>query len=153
MDFDFAKLLQKREDKDQERTSTLVGLPFYWAPEMMSPNGYDFMVDLWALGVCLYELVTGIFPFGNQEDDTYELMEKVRKAKLEFPEHFMNNDKYIRFRSFVEILLHKNPLNRMGSKMIGMKLNYSIGDYETLKQHFWFQDFDFVSFNKGLFIL
>jgi len=33
------------------------------APEIVTKVGYSFEVDSWALGVLLYKLLTGCFPF------------------------------------------------------------------------------------------
>jgi len=33
------------------------------APEIINKVGYSFEVDTWALGVLLYKLLTGYFPF------------------------------------------------------------------------------------------
>ncbi len=44
---------------------TVVGDPLYFAPEMISQGGYDYAVDLWALGVTLYELFEEKNPFGD----------------------------------------------------------------------------------------
>lgn len=49
----------------QAKTTTLIGNPYYSAPEMISKGGYSFSVDIWALGVILYEMITGNLPFGN----------------------------------------------------------------------------------------
>ena len=39
------------------RTYTLIGTPHYMAPEVIRGKGYSFSVDLWSLGICLYEFL------------------------------------------------------------------------------------------------
>lgn len=41
----------------------VLGTPHYMAPEQFRPGGVDHRVDMWAVGVLLYELVTGARPF------------------------------------------------------------------------------------------
>ena len=142
-DFDFCKLLEDQKDKTLERAHTMVGLPFYWAPEMISGNGYGFLADIWALGICIYELVTGVLPFGGDEDDTYELMEKIKKNKLTFPTFMLRDDKFSRMKSFLEMILQKNPQDRLGLKSTNNP-GPRVGDYSSLKAHYWFTDFHFV---------
>jgi serine/threonine-protein kinase len=49
------------------RTAALVGTPFYMSPEQMqSSAGTDTRADIWALGVILYELLTGEAPFKGE---------------------------------------------------------------------------------------
>jgi calcium-dependent protein kinase len=61
IDFGISK---KVEDRGRRREMlTLTGTPYYRAPEMFEGGGYDEMVDIWALGVTIFKLMTGSTPF------------------------------------------------------------------------------------------
>lgn len=45
------------------RRTTMVGTPYYMAPELIQKNAYTENVDVWSLGVCLIELIEGNPPF------------------------------------------------------------------------------------------
>lgn len=42
---------------------TLCGTPLYLAPEMVAQVSYDESIDIWAIGVITYELLTDESPF------------------------------------------------------------------------------------------
>lgn len=44
-----------------------IGTRFYFAPEMLLRKGYDKKVDLWALGVYLYEMSSFSLPFLTED--------------------------------------------------------------------------------------
>ena len=59
MDFGLAKMLEEV----RKATTVVGGTPFYMAPEQSAGSGIDHRADLYALGVTLFELVTGKVPF------------------------------------------------------------------------------------------
>uniref|UniRef100_A0A7S2FVZ8 Protein kinase domain-containing protein n=1 Tax=Alexandrium andersonii TaxID=327968 RepID=A0A7S2FVZ8_9DINO len=56
-----------REIKDDARLTSKCGTKTYWAPEFFNMN-YGLKVDVWAIGVVMYGLVTGRFPFKGEDD-------------------------------------------------------------------------------------
>ena len=63
LDFGIAKFVA---DPDVTRTRLLVGTPSYMAPEQIEGGAADSRSDIWALGVVLYEMLTGKLPFGHE---------------------------------------------------------------------------------------
>lgn len=66
-DFGLAKKLQLEEDL---MTTSNCGTPPYEAPEILQGKSYGFKVDIWALGVVLYFMLFGNYPFGNDKNQT-----------------------------------------------------------------------------------
>lgn len=82
IDFGLSKRYgQNQLDHPKEKMHTIVGTPYYVAPEVLRGN-YDFSCDLWSLGVILYIMLSGYPPF--EGDSNKEIFRKVLKQKVEF---------------------------------------------------------------------
>jgi len=51
------------------RTYTIIGTPHYMAPEILTGKGYTYSVDLWSIGICLYEFMCGNVPYAEDAED------------------------------------------------------------------------------------
>ena len=80
------------------------------APEIVSKKEYSGApVDVWALGVLLYVLLCGTFPFKAQDEK--ELYRKIIKGTFDFPPHLSYGAK-----NLIAKLLMYNPFDRIESK-------------------------------------
>ena len=77
-DFGWSNYIQE----DEKRT-TVCGTPIYLAPEILQEKGHDEAVDIWCIGVLLFELVTASVPFQGNDIDT--LKDNILKLKITWP--------------------------------------------------------------------
>ncbi|XP_023608887.1 serine/threonine-protein kinase ULK3 isoform X7 [Myotis lucifugus] len=74
-DFGFSQHMSPWDEKH-----VLRGSPLYMAPEMVCQRQYDARVDLWSVGVILYEALFGQPPFASRSFT--ELEEKIRSNRV-----------------------------------------------------------------------
>ena len=63
-----------------DRRNTYCGTLDYACPEILEGNSYDNFVDIWAVGVLAYEMLTGKAPFYNLSRK--ETMKSIMKVSV-----------------------------------------------------------------------
>lgn len=64
---------------------TFCGSPVTISPEMFSSDSaHSFEVDWWAIGVILYYMLYGQYPFENVEDDVLEIYRSIQEDQPRF---------------------------------------------------------------------
>merc|ERR1719230_2473818 len=59
-DFGISKKLDSAVMRD-----TFVGTATHMSPERVLGEDYSFAADIWSLGLCVYELASGVYPYGS----------------------------------------------------------------------------------------
>lgn len=85
-DFGIAKILASEETRDITNTGTGVGTPEYMAPEQ-AMGQVDERADVYALGIVLYEMITGRIPF--RADTPMAVLIKKSTEPLPRPKQFV----------------------------------------------------------------
>ncbi|KAL3656467.1 hypothetical protein V7S43_018691 [Phytophthora oleae] len=67
------------------RRTTLCGTLDYLPPEMIENKPHDEQVDVWTLGILMYEFLTGAPPF--ETENTKETYRRIAHVDLKFPSH------------------------------------------------------------------
>ena len=118
----------------------IIGTPNYIAPEIIeciikrdsTENLISFEIDIWSVGVILYVLICGEFPFLDETLD--KMCEKILTCIVEFPETRKNNGEIsFQVHDLITKLLRKHPLERL--------------TIPEIINHAWFQSYFPQSFN------
>lgn len=117
--------------RSEGRTSTLVGAKEYFAPEQVGAgNGHGVAVDMWALGVLLYEMMVGSTPFvsesGKSETQMYDAIISHKEGTLSISSASKN-------------------CNEILNRLVSPTEERRISAGKTLR-HSWFSDLDMKQF-------
>ena len=124
-DFGLSKIMNNIE---KDKTYTVCGTPIYVAPEVLTGQGYNKLVDWWSVGVLLYEFLAGYSPYREART---KIDIKIYKKNLE-------QDPLISDTAFDLI---KKLCTFDVSKRIGK-------NFEDIKNHEFFKDIDWVKLEK-----
>jgi len=113
-----------------EVLSEAVGTPYTIAPETILGK-YDERVDLWAIGVITYLLLSGETPFGGAggEEPLIEVRDKILGGEYKFEPEYIWENVSDSAKNFIRGLLALNPNDRIASA-------------ELAEQHPWIIDWN-----------
>jgi serine/threonine protein kinase len=114
------------------RTFTFCGSPEYLAPELLLGKGYGKEVDWWALGTLIYEMLSGLPPFWDEDEEI--MHRKILSSPLKLPQYMSATVK-----DLLKNLLQRDPSQRLGSGEVGS---------ESVKMHPWFRTVDWAKLEK-----
>lgn len=106
MDFGIARVVGNQR---MTQVNRLVGTLEYMAPELIKGEAPSVASDIYAMGILLYELLSGKLPFASQTD--YELMQAIVRDKPA-PLRKLNGQVSKELEAIVQKALDKNPAKR-----------------------------------------
>ncbi len=114
--------------------TTQRGTAFFIAPEILQKQSVDFRADLYSLGIILYRLVYGKFPFSV--DNELEIFRAHIEEEFSLPESSLFPPIIIKI---IERLLKKNPRERINSAwqlffLLKLQLEYFSGNLISATQ-------------------
>ena len=119
IDFGTAKVLH-------DYTGTVIGTPHYISPEILQGKGYSLSCDFWSIGICMFEMFYGMYPFGHYANEVIEIYKEILHKDLVFPS---DNPHYDKVNMFIKDLLTK-------------KVNLRVCNVNTLKMKPLFEGFE-----------
>jgi len=102
--------LSKNTQGNSLLLKSVVGSKLFMAPEMLSAMPHTFTCDMWSLGIILFIMLSGSYPF-----DTRNLEHEIQETPIVFYPTMWKGISQTG-KDFVMDLLDKNPVSRISAK-------------------------------------
>ncbi|XP_054707549.1 LOW QUALITY PROTEIN: serine/threonine-protein kinase greatwall-like [Uloborus diversus] len=119
-----------RRGPEPDSDQRILGTPDYLAPELLLHKEHGFPVDWWALGVCLYEFLTGIPPFNDVTPEA--VFNNILKRDIPWPEEDEALSEMA--KSAIEMLLTFDDKTRPGAKELKASALFENVEWENILQ-------------------
>jgi len=130
MDFGIAR---DENFDDLTEAGTGIGTPAYMSPEQILGDKLDARSDLFSLGICLYQMITGRKPF--VEDEQRSVMHKIRLEK-HVKARKLNPEIPRELDAIIDRCLQKNPRERWRSaQQMVMALERFLAKHVEMNYH------------------
>lgn len=114
-EFGYLKLTDFGLSKQADQSNTFCGTPEYVSPEMLAGTGHDKMVDWWALGILIYELLAGIPPFYDKDHSV--MFQNIQRGEIQWPDEKEHGFKFSKDAiDLIKQLLNRDKTKRLGAK-------------------------------------
>ena len=131
---DFGLATKVKKDK---LARSFCGTAEYLAPEMLKGLGHDHTVDIWTLGILLYEMLVGIPPFFHK--NKHQMFFLIQEANVTYPDP-QKHKIYVspNAQDLINKLLMKKKNERLGAK----------GGINEILSHPFFEGLDITKLKK-----
>jgi serine/threonine protein kinase len=102
---DFGLCAIKESEYDMLQDS--VGTVRYTSPELLRGEGYNESVDIWAIGVILFMLLTGTYPFDGKHKES--IFNRIKMKDIHYSKYELEKKE----KKILQLLLEKNPDKRI----------------------------------------
>ena len=124
-DFGLSKIMNNIE---KDKTYTVCGTPVYVAPEVLTGQGYNKLVDWWSLGVLLYEFLAGYSPYREAKN----------RVDIQIYKKKLKQDPLISNTAF-------DLITKLCQYNVRLRIGKNVKD---IKNHKFFESIDWVKLEK-----
>lgn len=76
------------DSKTYPMNRSLKGSPYWMSPEVVSRQGHTYKADIWSLGGCVIEMLTGKPPYADEHQDLKDVLMAIKRGQRpKFPSH------------------------------------------------------------------